>query len=99
MANIPIKSISARWILDSRGNPTVEVTVETAKGVGVFGVPSGASTGSAEALELRDGGKEFGGLGVNEAVKNVNMIIAKNIRGMKIGKDIISGTLKANVDF
>jgi len=62
----------------------VEVTVETAKGVGVFGVPSGASTGSAEALELRDGGKEFGGLGVNEAVKNVNMIIAKNIRGMNV---------------
>ncbi len=84
MPNIPIKNITARQILDSRGNPTVEVTVEAGSASGTFGVPSGASTGSAEALELRDGGKEFGGKGVLNAVKNVNMILAKNIRGMNV---------------
>lgn len=84
MPNIPIKNISARWILDSRGNPTVEVMVEAGTARGVFGVPSGASTGSAEALELRDCGKAFGGLGVTQAVKNVNTVIAKNIRGMNV---------------
>lgn len=84
MSNTPIKNISARWILDSRGNPTVEVTVEAGTARGIFGVPSGASTGSHEALELRDGGKAFGGLGVTQAVKNVNTVIAKNIRGMNV---------------
>jgi enolase len=84
MPNIPIKNISARWILDSRGNPTVEVIVEAGTAKGVFGVPSGASTGSHEALELRDGGAAFGGLGVTQAVKNVNTVIAKNIRGMNV---------------
>jgi len=84
MSNIPIKNIFARQILDSRGNPTVEVIVEAGTGHGTFGVPSGASTGSAEALELRDGGKDFGGLGVSKAVTNVNTIIAKNIRGMNV---------------
>ena len=84
MVNIPIKNINARQILDSRGNPTLEVTVEAGNGKGVFGVPSGASTGSAEAWELRDGGKDFGGKGVTQAIKNVNTIIAKNIRGMNV---------------
>src|SRR3989344_3727277 len=84
MSNIPIKNIFARQILDSRGNLTVEVIVEAGTGHGTFGVPSGASTGSAEALELRDGGKDFGGLGVSKAVTNVNTIIAKNIRGMNV---------------
>lgn len=84
MPHTPIKQIYARQILDSRGNPTVEVTVETAKGSGTFGVPSGASTGSSEAFELRDGGKDFGGKGVMNAIANVNKIIAKNIRGMDV---------------
>lgn len=84
MPNTPIQNIFARQILDSRGNPTVEVTVEAGSAKGTFGVPSGASTGSAEALELRDGGKEFGGKGVTKAVANVNTIIAKNIRGMNV---------------
>ncbi len=84
MPNIPIKQVTARQILDSRGNPTVEVTVATSKGSGTFGVPSGASTGSSEAWELRDGGKDFGGKGVMTAVSNVNKIIAKNIRGMNV---------------
>jgi enolase len=78
-----IKLIEAREILDSRGNPTVEATVILDDGsVGVGAVPSGASTGSHEALELRDGGKRYGGKGVLKAVKNVNTKIAKALVGM-----------------
>lgn len=81
-----IKSIHARQILDSRGNPTVEVDVYTQAGAfGRASVPSGASTGSREALELRDGDKtHFMGKGVLKAVHNVNEKIAKLI----IGKDV-----------
>lgn len=80
-----IKKIVAREILDSRGNPTVEVDVVLAKGiVGRAAVPSGASTGSREAVELRDGDKKrFLGKGVLKAVDNVNKIIAPKL----IGKD------------
>src|SRR3989338_2748324 len=81
-----IKAIQAREVLDSRGNPTVEVDVkvEFKAGSGVFRaiVPSGASTGTHEALELRDGEKRFLGKGVLKAVKNVNTAIAKNLVGM-----------------
>ena len=72
----------ARQILDSRGNPTVEVDVVTDSGVvGRAAVPSGASTGEHEAVELRDGGDTFMGKGVSQAVTNVNTIIADEIRG------------------
>jgi enolase len=72
-----IKRIHARAIYDSRGNPTVEVDLYTEKGLFRAGVPSGASTGIHEALELRDNIKaEYMGKGVNQAVKNVNEIIA-----------------------
>jgi enolase len=84
MPNVSIKNITARQILDSRGNPTLEVTVEAGTSRGVFGVPSGVSIGLAESLELRDGGSKFLGLGVTRAVANVNKIIAKNIRGMNV---------------
>ena len=84
MPKVPIKSITARQILDSRGNPTVEVTVEAGTVRGTFGVPSGASTGKAEALELRDGGKKYGGLGVERAVSNVNQVLAKKVKGMDV---------------
>jgi len=78
-----IKSIKAREILDSRGNPTIEVTVETDDGLFVDSVPSGASTGVNEALELRDGDKSrYGGKGVLGAVKNVNMVIASSVVGL-----------------
>jgi enolase len=78
-----IKHVKACEILDSRGNPTVEARVILENGVvGMAKVPSGASTGSHEALELRDGGKRYGGKGVLQAVKNVNTIIAKAIVGM-----------------
>ena len=79
-----IVSVKAREILDSRGNPTVEVDVELEGGiVGRSAVPSGASTGTREALELRDGDKaRFGGKGVLKAVRNVNEVIAPAVSGM-----------------
>ena len=78
-----IKSIKGREILDSRGNPTVEVEVELECGVvGRASVPSGASTGEHEALELRDGDeKRYGGKGVLKAVENVNKVIAPALVG------------------
>jgi len=78
-----ITKIIGREILDSRGNPTVEVDVLLSDGsLGRAGVPSGASTGSHEAVELRDGDKKrYGGKGVLKAVKNVNEIIAKKLKG------------------
>lgn len=80
-----IQSITAREILDSRGNPTVEARVTLANGVSaVASVPSGASTGSHEALELRDGGKRYGGKGVLKAVANVNGSIARALKGKDV---------------
>ena len=80
-----IVDIHARQIFDSRGNPTVEVDVITENGVmGRAAVPSGASTGEHEAVELRDGGSDFMGKGVLKAVENVNTIIAEEITGMLV---------------
>jgi enolase len=78
-----ISRVHARQTLDSRGNPTVEVEVELESGATArAGVPSGASTGAHEAIELRDGGTEWGGKGVREAVRNVETKIAPGIVGM-----------------
>jgi enolase len=77
-----IKKIKAREILDSRGNPTVEVELETDFGKFSASVPSGASKGKYEAVELRNGGKRFNGMGVLKAVKNVNEIIGPKLIGM-----------------
>lgn len=80
-----IINIHARQILDSRGNPTVEVDVITENGVlGRAAVPSGASTGEHEAVELRDGGNDFMGKGVKKAVENVNTIIAEELVGVSV---------------
>ena len=80
-----ITKIHARQILDSRGNPTVEVDVTTEKGYfGRAAVPSGASTGEHEAVELRDGGSSFMGKGVSNAVKNVNNILSEAVLGMSV---------------
>ena len=80
-----IKSVKAFEAIDSRGNPTVECEVTLENGIKAHAlVPSGASTGEREALELRDGGKRFNGKGVLKAVENVNKIIAKAV----IGKDV-----------
>jgi enolase len=80
-----IINIHARQIFDSRGNPTVEVDVMTENGIlGRAAVPSGASTGEHEAVELRDGGKEFMGKGVSKAVENVNTTIAEELLGYSV---------------
>eukprot|EP01134_Creolimax_fragrantissima_P004152 CFRG4152T1 len=81
---MPITNIHARQIFDSRGNPTVEVDIATEHGLFRAAVPSGASTGIHEALEMRDGGAEYMGKGVLNAVKNVNEIIGPAF----VGKDI-----------
>lgn len=80
-----IVKIHARQILDSRGNPTIEVDVVTENGVlGRAAVPSGASTGEHEAVELRDGGKAYMGKGVMKAVENVNIKIAEELLGTSV---------------
>ncbi|HSP12715.1 MAG TPA: phosphopyruvate hydratase [Salegentibacter sp.] len=80
-----IIDIHARQIFDSRGNPTVEVDVVTENGtMGRFAVPSGASTGEHEAVELRDGGSDFMGKGVSKAVENVNEAIADRLLGFSV---------------
>ena len=95
-----ITDIYAREVLDSRGNPTIEVEVETESGC--FGralVPSGASTGIHEALELRDKDeKRFLGKGVTKAVKNVNEIIAPEIIGYDVTKQIVIDKLLCKID-
>lgn len=84
MSELKIKAVTGREILDSRGNPTVEAEVVLENGAwGRGAAPSGASTGSFEALELRDGDKtRYGGKGVTKAVKNINSTIAEAIHGM-----------------
>ena len=81
--NTAISSLTAREIIDSRGNPTIEVDVRLVCGVfGRAAVPSGASTGEHEALELRDGdAKRYGGKGVSKAVANVKAVIAPTLFG------------------
>lgn len=80
-----IRNIHARQIFDSRGNPTIEVDVETKNGIiGRAAVPSGASTGEHEAVELRDGGNAYMGKGVLKAIKIVNDIIAKALIGVSV---------------
>ena len=87
MAELTIAGLHAREILDSRGNPTVEVELATSAGaLGRAAVPSGASTGSREALELRDGDpRRYGGKGVLKAVSHVNGEIAKAVLGRPLG--------------
>ncbi len=78
-----ILEVHAREILDSRGNPTLECDVELANGAfGRAAVPSGASTGQHEAIELRDGDERYLGKGVQQAVHNVNDILAPKLTGM-----------------
>ncbi len=85
-----IKKVTAREILDSRGFPTVETDVLLADGsFGRAAVPSGASTGTHEALELRDGGKRYRGKGVLKAVENVNKLIAPELLGLKAEQEKI----------
>ncbi|MDO4684153.1 MAG: phosphopyruvate hydratase [Candidatus Saccharibacteria bacterium] len=85
MKSISISKIVGRQILDSRGNPTVEADVILSNGAkGRAAVPSGASTGSHEAVELRDGGDSYGGKAVLQAVRNINEVIAPKLIGMNV---------------
>ena len=95
-----IISVVAREILDSRGNPTVEVEVTTAEGnVGRAAVPSGASTGAHEACELRDGDKNrYAGKGVFKAVDNVREKIAPEILGLQVTEQVYLDKVLREID-
>jgi enolase len=84
LSSFTIERIHARQVLDSRGNPTVEAEVVTKNGFGRALVPSGASTGTLEAVELRDGGDAYGGKGVTQAVAHVNGDIASALQGRDV---------------
>src|SRR3954449_8807469 len=85
-----ISSIHARQILDSRGNPTVEVEVGLESGArGLAAVPSGASTGEFEAVELRDGGERWAGKGVGRAVANVNGEVTATVTRARRGRHAV----------
>jgi enolase len=84
MAFAQILNVRGREVLDSRGNPTVEAEVSTSSFIVTAIAPSGASTGTHEVLELRDGGKRYGGKGVQKAVQNVNRLIAPKLKGMDV---------------
>lgn len=88
-----IQLISARWVLDSRGNPTIQAFVKSGNIIGTAIVPSGASTGLHEALELRDHKKAFHGLGVHKAVKNVNKVINKRLKGVPLNQELVDKEL------
>ncbi|MBI4843666.1 MAG: phosphopyruvate hydratase [Nitrospirae bacterium] len=94
-----ISNVSAREILDSRGNPTVEVDVMLESGAyGRAAVPSGASTGKREAIELRDDEKRYSGKGVRNAVKNVNKKISPRIIGKEAGDQVLIDKLLISLD-
>lgn len=94
-----ISEIRARYILDSRGFPTVEAEVALESGdTGRAAVPSGASTGRHEAVELRDGGNEFGGKGVSRAVENVSTVIAPRLVGQEADRQVEIDRLLIELD-
>lgn len=94
-----IESVHARQIFDSRGNPTIEVDVLTTSGfIGRAAVPSGASTGENEAVELRDGGDQYMGKGVLKAVENVNEIIAPEVVGYPVDEQKLIDQVMIELD-
>ncbi|MFA4999410.1 MAG: phosphopyruvate hydratase [Parcubacteria group bacterium] len=94
-----IKSVRAIEILDSRGNPTVKARVILENGMeGVAAIPSGISTGTHEAVELRDNNKRFGGKGVLDAVNDVNGEIAQTIVGMEVGDQLLIDEILVRLD-
>ena len=101
MANNLIKNIQSRYIIDSRGNPTIEVDIYLENGTfGRAAVPSGASTGDKEALELRDKLKQWNGKGVNQAIDNIEKYIKPallNQSCLNINK--IDKYIKRNIEF
>ena len=93
-----ILSITAREILDSRGNPTIEVTIKTKTHQASASVPSGASTGTHEALELRDHNNRYGGKGVQKAIKNINKIIFPLLKNQDCTKQELLDRLMIKAD-
>jgi len=93
-----IEDVRGRWILDSRGNPTVEAEVITRGGRGRAAAPAGASKGVHEAIELRDGGKRFHGRGVEKAVFNINNVIAPRLRGIDSRKQRLIDSIMCRID-
>jgi enolase len=94
-----IVEIKGRQVLDSRGNPTVEVDVKTENGfLGRAIVPSGASTGSHEAVELRDGGSHYMGKGVLKAVENINTIISDELTGLDVFEQRVADSIMLEID-
>ncbi len=98
MTEFKITNIKSRWILDSRGNPTVESEVYSGKTFARAAVPSGASTGVLEALELRDGGNAFKGKHVTKAVSNVNEILSKKLFGFDVREQSKIDEKMINID-
>ncbi|KYH39337.1 MAG: enolase [Candidatus Bathyarchaeota archaeon B23] len=99
MGRYSITRVRAREVLDSRGNPTVEVEVETEGGAhGMASVPSGASWGRHEAVELRDGDRRFHGMGVLKAVSNVVEVIAPRLRGLDVREQRVIDELMIELD-
>lgn len=98
MTDFKITKIKSRWILDSRGNPTVETDVFAGKVYARAAVPSGASTGILEALELRDGGNAFLGKHVTKAISNVNDILGKKLIGFDVREQNIIDEEMMNID-
>src|SRR3989344_7037975 len=93
-----IKEVVAREILDSRGNPTIEVDLYADDFVVRASVPSGVSTGKHEAVELRDGGKRFLGLGVRKAISNIRRFIAPRLRGKDCAQQELIDKMLINLD-
>lgn len=99
LASLAVLGVSAREVIDSRGNPTVEVDVRTTGALGRASVPSGASKGTNEAVELRDGDKlRFHGKGVLTAVNNVNKVIAPRLKGLRSTEQEKIDTLMIKLD-
>jgi enolase len=98
MTQPKIERIVARQVLDSRGNPTVEAEVHSTGGFGRAAVPSGASTGTLEAVELRDGGDRWGGKGVNRAVANITDQIAPALVGMDVTRQELIDQMMIDLD-
>ncbi len=98
MKKTEIKKIVSREILDSRGNPTLETVVILQGGKGKAAVPSGASTGTHEALELRDNTMRYGGKGVLKAVKKVNTVIARKLKGMDASRQRLVDKIMIELD-
>src|SRR6266566_9641327 len=94
-----VEKIASREILDSRGNPTVQVDLSTKSGFGRFSVPSGKSKGHLEALELRDGDRQrYNGLGVQKALENISKILGPKILGMESREQAKIDRILINLD-